>query len=124
MRMLSGIFSYLCTAAFSVVSATIVYTVMFLENNGFASFMAISFFMFAAYFIFAAPVQIFLNRSPQKFSSRYLVAYFIISFAVCATAALLLGNGLIVFVWYKLYLFSFLSALIYWFWDSVFFQKK
>ncbi|WP_411801847.1 hypothetical protein [Bacillus paralicheniformis] len=25
---------------------------------------------------------------------------------------------------YKLYLFSFLLALIYWFWDSVFRQKK
>ncbi|MGQ9332801.1 UPF0715 family protein [Bacillus paralicheniformis] len=124
MRIFGGIIRYLCTVAFSVVSAEIVYTLMFLEGFGFSSFRAISLFMFVAYLIFATPIQIFLNRKPKKFHGWYLVTYFIVSLVVCGILALLTNYGLTAFVSYKLYLFSFLLALIYWFWDSVFRQKK
>ncbi|ATH94726.1 membrane protein [Bacillus glycinifermentans] len=124
MGILRGIIDYLCTVVFSVLSATIVYTLMFLEGFGFASFRAISLFMLVAYLIFATPVQIFLNRNPQKFHGWYLVTYFIVSLVVCGILALLTDYGLIVFLWYKLYVFSFLLALVYWFWDSVFIQKN
>ncbi|MBU8786140.1 MULTISPECIES: UPF0715 family protein [Bacillus] len=124
MGILSGIIGYLCTVVFSVFSATIVYTLMFLEGFGFASFRSISLFMLVAYLIFATPVQIFLNRNPQKFHVWYLVIYFIVSLVVCGILALLAGYGLIVFLWYKLYVFSFLLALVYWFWDSFFIQKN
>lgn len=66
MRVFGGIISYLCTVVFSVVSAAIVYTLMFLEGFGFLSFRAISLFMFVAYLIFATPIQIFLNRKPKN----------------------------------------------------------
>ncbi|QII49313.1 UPF0715 family protein [Bacillus paralicheniformis] len=121
MRVFGGIISYLCTVVFSVVSAAIVYTLMFF---GFSSFRAISLFMFVAYLIFATPIQIFLNRKPKKYHGWYLLTYFIVSLVVCGILALLTNYGLTAFVSYKLYLFSFLLALIYWFWDSVFRQKK
>ncbi|MGO4899053.1 UPF0715 family protein [Bacillus sp. GM2] len=124
MRVFGGIISYLCTVVFSVVSAAIVYTLMFLEGFGFLSFRAISLFMFVAYLIFATPIQIFLNRKPKKYHGWYLLTYFIVSLVVCGILALLTNYGLTIFVSYKLYLFSFLLALIYWFWDSVFRQKK
>ncbi|MDA1476719.1 UPF0715 family protein [Bacillus changyiensis] len=126
MHGLSVILGYICVVAFSVLSATMVYIFMFLEDGfGFAPFYVISMFMLVGYVLFATPVQIFVNRKPKKFSRWHLVTYFIISFAVCTTLLVLLDS----YRWYiltvpMLYIFSFVLAFIYWFWDSVFLQRK
>ncbi|KAF1677592.1 MULTISPECIES: UPF0715 family protein [Bacillus] len=125
MRILSGIFSFVCMLVLSVTSATFVYMIVFTPPDfGFGYFQVTSLFMLIAYVIFAVPVQLFLNRKPQKFNIRYLWIYFFFAFIVCSVLALLTDYGLIVFVRYVLYVFSFLLAFVYWLWDSVFFQRK
>ncbi|AIU83990.1 MULTISPECIES: UPF0715 family protein [Bacillus subtilis group] len=125
MRILSRIFGYVCMVVLSVISATFAYMIVFTPPDfGFGYFQVTSLFIFVAYFIFATPIQLFLHRKPQKFNIRYLLVYFLSAFIVCSVLALLTDYGLIVFVRYELYVFSFLLALIYWFWDSVFLQKK
>ncbi|MDA7025357.1 UPF0715 family protein [Bacillus sp. CLL-7-23] len=116
---------YICVVVFSVLSATMVYISMYFETYGFSPFPVISMFMLVGYVLFATPVQIFVNRKPKKFSRWHLVTYFIVSFAVCTTLLVLLDS----YKWYiltvpMLYIISFVLAFIYWFWDSVFLQRK
>ncbi|NPC94484.1 hypothetical protein HOO54_20205 [Bacillus sp. WMMC1349] len=125
MHGLSILLGYICVVAFSVFSATMVYIFMHFETYGFSPAPVISTFMLVGYVLFATPVQIFVNRKPKKFSRWHLVTYFIVSFAVCATLLVLLNS----YRWYNLtepmlYIFSFVLAFIYWFWDSVFLQRK
>ncbi|MDQ0226202.1 UPF0715 family protein [Metabacillus niabensis] len=78
------------------------------------------------YSIFAIPVQIFLNRKPKKFNLVYLVFYILCSFV----AIFIIFTGLFnvssidLLKMERYYQFSFSSALIFWFWDSIFLQRK
>ncbi|MCC9089682.1 MULTISPECIES: UPF0715 family protein [Bacillus] len=74
--------------------------------------------------IFAAPIQIVLHRNPKKFRGRDLLIYLITAWVVCSALALWIDDGLVVFISYKVYMFSFCAALIYWLLDSVFLMKN
>ncbi|KON71323.1 hypothetical protein AKG34_19555 [Peribacillus butanolivorans] len=85
-----------------------------------------SFYVVIPYLLFAVPLQITCNKRPRKFNVFYLLIYTVLSFV-----AVILFNGILFereptyLVKTQLYYgLSFAAAAIYWFWDSVFLQKK
>ncbi|MFD4932711.1 UPF0715 family protein [Peribacillus butanolivorans] len=85
-----------------------------------------SFYVVIPYLLFAVPLQITCNKRPRKFNVFYLLIYTVLSFI-----AVILFNGILFereptyLVKTQLYYgLSFAAAAIYWFWDSVFLQKK
>lgn len=125
MRIFLPVFNYACMLMLSVISATFVYTILFTPPEVGFSYMEItSLLILIAYVIFAAPIQIVLHRNPKKFRGRDLLIYLIAAWVVCSALALWIDDGLVVFIRYKVYLFSFCAALIYWLLDSVFLMKN
>ncbi|MBU5207760.1 UPF0715 family protein [Bacillus safensis] len=125
MRMFLPVFNYLCMLILSVITATFVYTFLFMPSEaGFSYVEMTSLFILLAYVIFAVPIQLVLHRHPKRFRSRDLFIYFIAAWVVCSALALWIDYGLVVFISYKVYLFSFCAALIYWVLDSVFLMKS
>jgi hypothetical protein len=85
-----------------------------------------SFYAIIPYLLFAMPLQILFNKRPKKFNMLYLLIYTVLSFV-----AVFLFNVMLFRVEPKYliktqlyYSLSFVAAAIYWFWDSVFLQKK
>lgn len=85
-----------------------------------------AFYFFVAYLIFALPLQYLLNKNPKRFSFVYFLYYLLLS---------LVANFLIFYSQStpsypplitrpKIYFYSLVAAIGYWFWDSVFSQKK
>ncbi|WP_239646646.1 UPF0715 family protein [Bacillus zhangzhouensis] len=108
----------------SVITATFSYILIFNPTNiSLGNFEVTSIFIFFAYVVFATPIQFFLHRNPQKFNLLHLIIYFVLAFIVCSILALYIDYGLVVFISFKVYLFSFLTALIFWTWDSLFLKK-
>ncbi|OLP65686.1 hypothetical protein BACPU_13040 [Bacillus pumilus] len=125
MRIFSPIFNYVCMITLSTISATFAYTLIFTSPDvGIGYFQMNSLFILIAYLIFATPIQIVLHRYPAMFRKRDLFVYFIGAWVVCTVLALWIDYGLVVFISFDVYLFSFCAALIYWTWDSVFLMNK
>ncbi|MGX9292598.1 UPF0715 family protein [Bacillus sp. A015] len=125
MRIFLPVFNYACMLMLSVISATFVYTILFTPPEMGFSYMEItSLLILIAYVIFAAPIQIVLHRNSKKFRGRDLLVYFIGVWVVCSALALWIDYGFVVFISYKVYLFSFYAAFIYWLLDSVFLMKN
>lgn len=125
MRLFLPVFNYVCMLILSVITATFVYTFLFMPPElGFSYVEMTSLFILLAYVIFAAPIQFVLHRHPKRFRSRDLLIYFIAAWLVCSALALWIDYGLVVFISYKVYLFSFCAALIYWVLDSVFLMNN
>lgn len=83
-------------------------------------------YFFVPYLIFALPLQYFLNKNPKRFSIVYFIYYLLLS---------LVANFLIFYSQSipeypplitrpKVYFYTFITAIGYWFWDSIFSQKK
>ncbi|KEP26806.1 UPF0715 family protein [Bacillus zhangzhouensis] len=124
MRIFKPIFKYICMMILSVITATFSYILIFNPTNiSLGNFEVTSIFIFFAYVVFATPIQFFLHRNPQKFNLLHLIIYFVLAFIVCSILALYIDYGLVVFISFKVYLFSFLTALIFWTWDSLFLKK-
>ncbi|MBU8639231.1 MULTISPECIES: UPF0715 family protein [Bacillus] len=125
MRMFLPVFNYVCMLILSVISATFVYTLLFIPAEaGFGYVEMTSLLILIAYVVFATPIQLVLHRHPKRFRGRDLLVYFLAAWMVCSALALWIDYGLVVFISYKVYLFSFCSALIYWVLDSVFLMKN
>ncbi|HWJ78596.1 MAG TPA: UPF0715 family protein [Niallia sp.] len=90
------------------------------------SVIVISFYVCIPYLLFAIPLQIILNKRPRKFNMIYLFIYTLLSFvAVFLYNVVLFAVEPTSIVEKRLYYsLSFGAAVIYWFWDSVFLQKK
>ncbi|MEH7635611.1 UPF0715 family protein [Bacillus pumilus] len=115
MRMFLPVFNYVCMLILSVITATFVYTLLFIPAEvGFGYVEMTSLLILIAYVVFAAPIQLVLHRHPKRFRGRDLLVYFLGAWVVCSALALWIDYGLVVFISYKVYLFSFCSALIYW----------
>ncbi|KXI31602.1 UPF0715 family protein [Bacillus safensis] len=124
MRIFKPIFKYICMMILSVITATFSYILIFNPTNiSLGNFEVTSIFIFFAYVVFATPIQFFLHRNPQKFNLLHLIIYFVLAFIVCSILALYIDYGFVVFISFKVYLFSFLTALIFWTWDSLFLKK-
>ncbi|MEJ9232031.1 UPF0715 family protein [Peribacillus butanolivorans] len=85
-----------------------------------------SFYVVIPYLLFALPLQIIFNKRPRKFNMFYLLFYTVLSFvAVFLFNVILFGVEPTYLVKTLLYYgLSITAAFIYWFWDSVFLQKK
>lgn len=85
-----------------------------------------SFYVVIPYLLFAVPLQIIFNKRPRKFNVFYLLIYTVLSFvAVFLFNVMLFRVEPTYLVKTQIYYgFSFAAAAIYWFWDSVFLQKK
>ncbi|WP_162105578.1 UPF0715 family protein [Bacillus subtilis] len=109
----------------SALSAAVVY-VLGIDYDGYIPYFLISGILFIFYLIFAAPVQYFLNRTPKRFSLKYLLIYIFFSFLVWLIFAVTTDpKSTIDFLrGYEIYLFGISFGLIFWVWDSVFLQNR
>ena len=91
-----------------------------------SSITVIPLYCVIAYSIFAIPLQILLNRNPKKFNIFYLFFYILGSFLVVFIlfTVLFKESSIDLLKMEGYYKFSFSSALIFWFWDSIFLKKK
>lgn len=85
-----------------------------------------SFYVAIPYLLFAIPLQVTCNKRPRKFNVLYLLLYIVLSFvAVILVSIIIFRNEPTYLVESPLYYgLSLTAAAIYWFWDSVFLQKK
>ncbi|MGG3944113.1 UPF0715 family protein [Peribacillus psychrosaccharolyticus] len=84
-----------------------------------------SLYVVIPYLLFAVPLQIKLNKRPRKFNVFYLLIYTVFSFAAILFTEILFEVEPTYLVKSPIYYgLSFAAAAIYWFWDSVFLQKK
>ncbi|WP_418914534.1 UPF0715 family protein [Bacillus subtilis] len=109
----------------SALSAAVVY-VLGIDYDGYIPYFLISVILFIFYLIFAAPVQYFLNRTPKRFSLKYLLIYIFFSFLVWLIFAVTtdLKSTIDFLMGYEIYLFGISFGLIFWVWDSVFLQNR
>ncbi|MFT0800582.1 UPF0715 family protein [Bacillus swezeyi] len=84
------------------------------------------FYFFIPLLIFAIPLQYVLNKKPRKFSLVYFIFYLLMSlvanFLIFYMANLPSYQPL--FTRPDIYFYGVVAAIIYWFWDSIFAQKK
>ncbi len=109
----------------SALSAAVVY-VLGIDYDGYIPYFLISVILFIFYLIFAAPVQYFLNRTPKRFSLKYLLIYIFFSFLVWLIFAVTTDpkSTIDFLMGYEIYLFGISFGLIFWVWDSVFLQNR
>ncbi|MBT2668831.1 UPF0715 family protein [Bacillus sp. ISL-4] len=89
---------YFFSLFFSCISLSVVIVIFSGELSWLLpGIIVYSFYIVIPYLIFAVPLQITFNKRPRKFNVFYLLIYTVLSFV---------------------------AAAIYWFWDSVFLQKK
>lgn len=85
-----------------------------------------SFYVVIPYLLFAVPVQVLFNKHPKKFCLLYFCLYIFFSLlAVFIYSSVLnFDFSMDVLTTKNYYAISLLAALFFWFWDSVFLQKK
>ncbi|PRS08758.1 hypothetical protein C6W22_11295 [Bacillus atrophaeus] len=117
-------FSYvLLLSAFTM---SVIYSVVYVQAFVTAALVTMAFYFLFPYLVFALPLQVVLNKKPKRFSPLYLLYYL---------AAAFVANGIIFSVLQSadqppllqnkaFYLFGVLTAVVYWFWDSVLGEKK
>ncbi|MEK4536325.1 UPF0715 family protein [Peribacillus sp. FSL K6-1552] len=117
---------------FSLFLSCISFSVVIIVFSGEPSWLRLlpviiySFYVVIPYLLFAVPLQIIFNKRPRKFNVFYLLIYTVLSFvAVFLFNVMLFRVEPTYLVKTQIYYgLSFAAAAIYWFWDSVFLQKK
>ncbi|MGE7768891.1 UPF0715 family protein [Peribacillus sp. NPDC096540] len=117
---------------FSLFLSCISFSVVIIVFSGEPSWLRLlpvitySFYVVIPYLLFAVPLQIIFNKRPRKFNVFYLLIYTVLSFvAVFLFNVMLFRVEPTYLVKTQLYYgLSFSAAAIYWFWDSVFLQRK
>lgn len=105
-----GLIQYYISGAFSEVYLIVIFPLYF----------------FIPLLIFAIPLQYVLNRKPKRFSFVYFLYYLFVS---------LVANFLLFYINAspaypplitrpEIYFYSVVSAIVYWFWDSIFYKKR
>lgn len=79
-------------------------------------------FYFVFIFVFAMPIQFVLNIRYKRFNLVYLLVYIIVAFIATAIGFLQLGGNPMIMESY--YIFSILSASLFWIFDSALLQKE
>src|SRR5690625_4716589 len=79
-------------------------------------------FYFVFIFFFAMPIQFVLNIRYKRFNLVYLLVYIIVAFIATAIGFLQLGGNPMIMESY--YIFSILSASLFWIFDSALLQKE
>ncbi|MDP1418255.1 UPF0715 family protein [Peribacillus simplex] len=115
---------------FSLVSSCLslaTMMVIIIEGSlGGLGIIVFSFYVVIPYLLFAVPVQVFFNKYPKKFSLIYFSLYILFSLlAVFIYSSVLnFDFSMDVLTTKNYYAISLSAALFFWFWDSVFLQKK
>ncbi|MFJ7512179.1 UPF0715 family protein [Peribacillus simplex] len=115
---------------FSIVSSSLsLSTMMVILSEGSLEVLAIivfSFYVVIPYLLFAVPVQVLFNKHPKKFSLIYFCLYIFFSLlAVFIYSSVLnFDFSMEVLTTKNYYAISLSAAIFFWFWDSVFLQKK
>ncbi|MGZ9819251.1 UPF0715 family protein [Peribacillus simplex] len=115
---------------FSIVSSCLsLSTMMVILSEGSLEVLAIivfSFYVVIPYLLFAVPVQVLFNKHPKKFSLIYFCLYIFFSLlAVFIYSSVLnFDFSMEVLTTKNYYAISLSAAIFFWFWDSVFLQKK
>lgn len=117
---------------FSLVSSCLSLStvmVMFSEGSwGVLGIIVFSFYIVIPYLLFAVPVQVLFNKHPKKFSSLYFfLSIFFSLLAVFIYSSVLnfdFSMEVLTTTTKNYYAISLSAALFFWFWDSVFLQKK
>jgi Uncharacterised protein family (UPF0715) len=117
---------YFFSLVSSCLSLSTVLVIFSLGTWGVLAIIVFSFYVVIPYLLFAVPVQVFFNKHPKKFSLLYFCLYILFSLpAVFIYSSVLDFNfSMEVLTTMDYYAISFSAALFFWFWDSVFLQKK
>ncbi|MCY9376526.1 UPF0715 family protein [Bacillus sp. T17B1] len=85
-----------------------------------------AFYFFIPLLIFAFPLQYKLNKKPRKFSIIYLLYYLLLSFIANLVVFYISLSPVYppIITRHELYMYTGVSAVVYWFWDSIFAQKN
>jgi hypothetical protein len=96
------------------------------SNWGLPGIIVFSFYVVIPYLFFAVPVQVLFNKYPNKFNLVYLCLYVFFSLVAVFiySSVLNVDFSMEVLTTKVYYAMSLSAALIFWFWDSVFLQKK
>ncbi|MDM5360281.1 UPF0715 family protein [Peribacillus sp. ACCC06369] len=96
------------------------------SNWGLPGIIVFSFYVVIPYLFFAVPVQVLFNKYPNKFNLVYLYLYVFFSLVAVFiySSVLNFDFSMEVLTTKDYYAMSLSAALIFWFWDSVFLQKK
>lgn len=96
------------------------------SNWGLPGIIVFSFYVVIPYLFFAVPVQVLFNKYPNKFNLVYLCLYVFFSLVAVFiySSVLNFDFSMAVLTTKVYYAMSLSAALIFWFWDSVFLQKK
>lgn len=96
------------------------------SNWGLPGIIVFSFYVVIPYLFFAVPVQVLFNKYPNKFNLVYLCLYVFFSLVAVFiySSVLNFDFSMEVLTTKVYYAMSLSAALIFWFWDSVFLQKK
>ncbi|WP_375089968.1 UPF0715 family protein [Peribacillus sp. RS7] len=96
------------------------------SNWGLPGIIVFSFYVVIPYLFFAVPVQVLFNKYPNKFNLVYLYLYVFFSLVAVFiySSVLNFDFSMEVLTTKVYYAMSLSAALIFWFWDSVFLQKK
>ncbi|WP_353957657.1 UPF0715 family protein [Peribacillus sp. NJ11] len=96
------------------------------SNWGLPGIIVFSFYVVIPYLFFAVPVQVLFNKYPNKFNLVYLCLYVFFSLVAVFlySSVLNFDFSMEVLTTKVYYVMSLSAALIFWFWDSVFLQRK
>jgi len=115
--------------ALTVISSSVSYSIFLIiiepSYRAVIAFFLISLITIIPYSVAAVPLQLFLNKSPKKFSILYLCTYSVVAILFLYIFYKLQGNWSDPIGGYgKMFVFAVGAAIIYWFWDSVIMNKK
>jgi len=118
--------SYFFNLVSSCLSLSTVLVIFSVGTWGVLGIIVFSFYVVIPYLLFAVPVQVLFNKHPKKFSLIYFSLYIFFSLlAVFIYSSVLnFDFSMDVLTTMDYYAISLLAALFFWFWDSVFLQKK
>ncbi|MDM5452304.1 UPF0715 family protein [Peribacillus simplex] len=118
--------SYFFSLVSSCLSLSTVLVIFSGGSWGGLGIIVFSFYVVIPYLLFAVPVQVLFNKHPKKFSLLYFCLYIFFSLlAVFIYSSVLnFDISMEVLTAKNYYAISLSAALIFWFWDSVFLQKK
>ncbi|USK73929.1 UPF0715 family protein [Peribacillus frigoritolerans] len=117
---------YFFSLVSSCLSLSTVMVAFSLDTWGMIGIIVNSFYVVIPYLLFAVPVQVLFNKHPKKFSLNYFCLYIFFSLPAIFiySSVLNFDFSMDILTTKNYYAISLFAALFFWFWDSVFLQKK
>lgn len=114
--------SFLCSFFSAIVLSMITIIATGTINFHFIAFIVFSFYFFIFYVLFAIPIQLKINQTPNKYKISYLFMYLFGAFVASALAiVIVVGENPLITIGY--YLIAIFASVVYWLFDSMLLQK-